>query len=195
MPENNQQAGTPPDAGAPNSNNGQQGERADFSAWPAEAQAYIRELRQEAANNRRRAQELESAMNTERTQVQEREQQRLAAEGNFRALAEQHERRAKALEPYEARARALEEKIAAGNAARIANIPETDQSLVPKGLSPEDLAAWLDTNYARLTARRAPNLDGGAGTGGNGATALTDEQRAMAKRFGLTEEQYRKNMT
>lgn len=119
------------------------------------------------------------------------EQERLRKQGEFQTLAEQEKKRADDLAPKAARAAELEKLIAESNKARIDKLPEARRSLVPAGLPPEAVAAYLDANWTLLMGVAAPDLDGGAGggSGGTGGT-LTAEEKEIARKTGMTDEQF-----
>jgi phage I-like protein len=164
---------------------GDGGDAIDLTTLPEAVQTYIRSLRGEAAEKRKRLQALEAQMN-------EMQQKQLAEQGKWKELAEAREAELNKVKPYQTRAEALEARITANNKARVERIPEHFRSLIPQ-LPPEDLAAWLDANETKLTTPPAPNLDAGAG-GGEGKTAiqLTAEQLAVAKGMGISPEDYAK---
>ena len=168
----------PPDGGSE-----QQGRIEDLAPW---AQTYVRSLRNEAAANRKALTNAENA-------ARQREQQSLAEQGNYKTLAEQRALEVAGLTPYKDRVDALETLIRAGNEARIKQVPEALRTMIPAKYAPEELSAWLDANMLNLQPRQAPNLDAGAGGGGKAAVPLTDAERTVAARMGLTPEQYAKH--
>lgn len=149
---------------------------------PPGAQQYIRELRSEAAERRK-------ALEKQQTEAAEREQKRLAEQGQFKELADQRARMVDELKPYQTRAESLEARIRKGNETRIAQIREDMRALVPTNYSPEDLADWLDANMTRLAPRPAPSLDAGAGATSSVET-LTDAERQAAAKMNMTPEQF-----
>ena len=167
--------------------NGGSGEsgQVNLDELPEPVRKYIKELRDEAASNRveakRLRQEQEAAASAARA--------RLAEEGNFKTLAEQHAAEAAKLKPYQERAEALEGIIRESNKARIERIPEDMRSIIPMEYPPEKLAAWLDASVEKLLKRPAPDLDAGAGGSGRTAT-LTDAEKQMAVKSGMTVEQW-----
>jgi len=161
----------------------EQGQIEDLPQW---AQKMIRETRKESAARRVALTNAENASKL-------RDQKALEDQGNYKTLAEQRATEIANLTPYQERVTTLETMIRAGNEARIKQVPEAQQSLVPTDYSPERLSAWLDANMSKLQPRQAPNLDAGAGGGGKAAVPLTDAERAVAARMGLTPEQYAKH--
>jgi hypothetical protein len=158
----------------------------DISTLPPAAQKYIKSLRAEAAEKRK-------ALQAMATETSKREQERLQAEGKWKELAEARERELMGLKPYEERASTLETILKQQNAARIAQIPEDMRTIIPSDYAPERLSAWLDANVAKLTRPIAPNLDAGAGgMGGTPSVKLTDDEMAIARKVGMTAEQYAK---
>ena len=158
----------------------------DLSTLPPAAQKYIKSLRAEAAEKRK-------ALQAMATETSKREQERLQAEGKWKELAEARERELMGLKPYEERASTLETILKQQNAARIAQIPEDMRTIIPSDYAPERLSAWLDSNFAKLTRPIAPNIDAGAGgMGGTPPMKLSDDEMAIARKVGLTAEQYAK---
>lgn len=122
------------------------------------------------------------------------QQKQLEEQGQFKVVAEQRAQEIAELTAHKARAEALEKMIRESNAERVKKVPETMRELVPVDYSPETLAAWLDKNWERLTKAPAPNIDAGAGGGsGNGGSTLpklTDQERELARYFGMKDEEY-----
>lgn len=132
----------------------------DVGALPAWAQALIKELRGEAAQNRQRAK-------AEETAKRAAEEERLKAQGEWQKLADERAARVTELEPKAALAEALLERVSKQNAARIAAVPEAMRTLIPANYDAVQLSEWLDANLDKLAAPKAPTLDSGArGTGG-----------------------------
>lgn len=118
-------------------------------------------------------------------------QARLEEQGNFKELASQYQNKLANLEPVAQRAESLEAMIRESNQRRIDSVREDMRPLIPSDYAPEKLAAWLDANLSRLTAPIAPDLDGGR-AGGGSKISLTDQERAIAAKFGLTPDEYAK---
>lgn len=146
---------------------------------PEPVQKMIKDLRQEAAGYR-----------VELKKFNELNQQRMAEQGNFKELAEQRAAEIAALTPYREQAEMYEKTIRESNSSRIATLREDMRALIPAELSPLALSKWLDTALPKLTMPTPPNLDAGAGSGGGATPRLTDEQKQMAARFGMSEAQY-----
>ena len=146
----------------------------------------LKEVNQESASRRHRLNELETALKD----LQTAQQKRLAEQGNYEELARQRASEVEQLRPYEERAKTLEQIIRASNDARIAQVREDVRALVPSDYAPEKLSSWLDANWSRLTTKPAPDLDAGAGSSGGRTIRLSDEEKAVARRFGMTDEQY-----
>lgn len=114
---------------------------------------------------------------------------KLEEQGNYAELRTQLQAEIEALKPTAERAAALEKIIRESNDARIARVPEQYRAMIPGEYAPEKLQAWLNANEALLAKPPAPNFDAGAGAGNQpAASSLTPEQRATAKRFGLSDE-------
>lgn len=154
----------------------------DLPDW---AQDIIRSLRDESASRR-------VALKKEQEANRQREQERLAEEGKWRELADQRAHELAKLEPYKERAESLETLISHSNQKRLKSIPESMIPLVPTNYSPEQLSAWLDTNFTRLTKPTAPKIDGGATGSSSSTLQLTDDEKEVARASGLTFEDYAK---
>lgn len=119
------------------------------------------------------------------------EQQRLQDEGKWKELAEKAGIELAKVKPFQERASNLEKLIAESNTRRIEQIPEAMRSLVPEG-APEVVAAYLDKNWSLLTAKPAPDLDGGAGADNSTPPKpLTAEEKHAAAASGMTDQQWR----
>lgn len=168
------------------STGGESADKVDLSTLPESVQTYIKALRGEAAEKRKKLEALEAQMN-------EAQQRQLAEQGKWKELAEAREAELNKLKPYQARAQLLETKLSETNKERLKKIPEHFHSLIPP-LPPEELATWLDANEAKLITPPAPNLDAGAGgkSGGVSAANLSAEELAMAKKMGISPEDFAK---
>lgn len=154
----------------------------DLPSW---AQDMIRGLRDEAASRR-------VALKKHEEEARQREQQRLAEQGQWKELAESRAKELSDLQPYRDRAEALETMLRDSNKHRIEQIPEDMRALVPTDYAPEKLASWLDANISRLTKPIAPRLDGGASGGSGNTVTLTDEEKQVARATGMSLEDYAK---
>ncbi len=154
----------------------------DLPSW---AQDMIRGLRDEAASRR-------VALKKHEEEARQREQQRLAEQGQWKELAESRAKELSDLQPYRDRAEALETMLRDSNKHRIEQIPEDMRALVPTDYAPEKLASWLDANISRLTKPIAPRLDGGASGGSGSTVTLTDEEKQVARATGMSLEDYAK---
>lgn len=151
----------------------------DLPPWAVEM---IRELREESKARR-------IALRQREDQDREAEQRRLAETGQWQTLAEERLTEIESLARYRERAEMLEARIRESNEQRVARIPEQWRSVVPTDYTPEALASWLDLNLTRLTRPVAPSLDGGASAGTSQVT-LTDEEKQIARKAGMTLDDY-----
>jgi len=123
--------------------------------------------------------------------IQEANRKKLEEQGNFSEVRTQLMAQIESLKPTAERAAALEKIIRDSNEAIIKNVPEAYRGMIPTEYAPEKLQAWLHANMSVLSKQPAPNFDAGAGAGGGtspAASSLTPEQKAMAKRLGVKEE-------
>lgn len=128
----------------------------------------------------------------ERDNLTAAQRKQLEEDGKFRTIAEQQAVDLARLKPIEERAATLEKIIRDSNEARVKNVPDQFKNMIPLEYAPEKLQAWLNANESLLTKPPAPNYDAGAGGsgGGSGTPKLTAEEIDIAKRSGLTPEQY-----
>ena len=181
MPDENNQAETTDNADA-NRDDGNGGTNDNDPAKLAEAlQKRIAE-RDETINT------LKSRLDA----IEAARKKQLENSGNYEQLLKEREAELESLRPSAERAKALEDAIRSDNDSRIEQVPEAKRTLIPSDYPPEKLKAWLTANWRMLTSDPAPNLDAGAGAGAAGGSAvrLTDEQRQMARRMGMSDEQY-----
>ncbi len=124
--------------------------------------------------------------------IQEANRQKLLEQGNFNEVRTQLMAQIESLKPAAERAAGLEQIIRDSNEAVIRTVPEAYRAMIPADYPPEKLQTWLHTNLPLLSKQPPPNFDAGAGAGAGGspaASSLTPEQKAMAKKFGLKDEE------
>ena len=165
------------------------GNRRDWAAeWdgnmdslPPRVREIIRKANEEAADYRHKKKAAEDA-----------EKRRLTEAGEYKALYEQVTAELEPLKRKAERAESIEAFMAQTVKTRIEALPEQYRALVPKDEDPLQTLAWLDQSAPLLVPPKAPSLDAGAkGTGG--AAPLTAEERAMAQRMRVSDEQFRKS--
>lgn len=189
MPEENGQQG---DGGA--GNQGGSNGKTPIESLPIDVQAYIKELREEAKNNRESKTTLQQQLDAAKTA----QQAQLAEQGQFKTLAEQHAVEVARLKAFEGRTTELEQIIRASNDERIKSIPDNKKALVQPLidiLAPDTLQVYLNANPSLFVKEPAPDYNAGAGAnggGGNGAPKLTVDEQEAAKRMGITAEEYAK---
>jgi hypothetical protein len=122
------------------------------------------------------------------------QRQQLEKSGNFEELARQRASEIENLKPLAEKAQTLEGIIRESNEARVQQIPEAMRGLIPTDYSPAQLQGWLNANQKLLTQTPPPSFDAGAGVDSPAASRLSPEQKAMAKRFGLSDEEMLKQI-
>lgn len=130
---------------------------------------------------------------SERDGLTAAQRKQLEEQGNYKTLAEQHAAEIARLKPFEEQATVYGQIIRSSNDARIKEIPEQYRTMIPKDYSPEKLQEWLNANAALLVKQPAPSYDAGAGANGGGARQpeLSASEMDIAKRMGLTAQQYK----
>lgn len=165
----------------------------DLSGLSSEIRAYIeerdrriKELNNESASRRHEIERLKQEREAEQKTLMEK----LAAEGNFKAIADETAKKLAEAQAKAARLDNVEAIIRTNNEAQIALVPEHMRSLIPSNLAPEALAEYLAKNMAILTRQPAPNLDPGVNGGSGNAPKLTAEEKIIAKKMKMTEAEY-----
>lgn len=166
------------------------------SASPAEAentdaqqQHMIPKARFDEVNNL--AKSLKAELEKLRTSQQQAEEQRLAEQNEWKALAEQRAAKVAELEPVAQQVKEIREALEATVAARIERLPEDVRALVPDFGDPRKTLDWLNANEQRLMRPLAPQMDAGArGDSGGAMPKLTDMEIKLARMAGLTPEQW-----
>jgi hypothetical protein len=160
---------------------------ASVTADPRRAAQTIKELRQESERRRKEAQNATRAQSEEATA----HAATVTRETQLRAELEQIR---KERDDLKAVSGAFETSVQ----ARLKAIPETKRGLVPEGMPPLQLSAWLDKNAQALSLPVAPGLDAGAGSGsqpppggsGGALGKISETERKVAAEMGLTPEKY-----
>lgn len=121
-------------------------------------------------------------------EAKKQERAQLEKAGEYQKLYEEASAELELAKASQERVTKLEGAINASVQMRIERIPEGMRDLIPEDYTPEQKAAWLDRNEAKLTAPGAPNLNAGAGAGlptmRNGT--LTPEEIAAGQRYGVS---------
>jgi ribonucleoside-triphosphate reductase len=140
----------------------------------------IPKSRFDEVNNKYRtlAQELEEL----RANQQKARETELIEQNRYKELYEEAQRNLQGLQGVQSEAEKYKQQVQATNKARIEQIPEEKRSLIPDFDDPIKLGAYLDLNFSQLVAQpkpKAPNLDGGSGSGGGSDIGLTAAQQAV----------------
>jgi len=161
----------------------QEGKIETLPGWAVDM---IRELRSEAKTRRLANKELQEAQRA-------KDQEALVQQGEYKTLAEELTAEVIELRPIKDNYLARIELDKVSNQVRIDEISETLRSVIPTDYAPDKLATWLDVNASKLQLPSAPDIDAGAGSGSSGRAKpilLSPEQKARAKMFNMTEEQF-----
>jgi len=150
-------------------------------------QKTARENAKEAAKYRTKAKELEK-------QIETANRKQLEEQGNFQKLYEQSKADLAVREQELEQSGKYKQAFQSVLQRRIEAIPEANRPLIPDYDDPIKTSEWLDANWDRISNRKFPNLDPGAGSsstgasGGNGAGALSPEAQEVAKRLKIAPE-------
>lgn len=140
-----------------------------------------------------KAKKLEDELRKIEEERQKEIEERLVEQQQYKELAE---KRGKDLAELQAKAQkvdAYEQTLTAVYEASLQELPEDMRDLVPEELSIQQKLNWLSKNKARLLKPISPDLGAGKrGGGGSSDAKLTPEEADIAKRFGMTPEEYAK---
>lgn len=146
------------------------------------------EANQKYLDEKKRADALEKANH-------EAETKRLKEQEDYKALYEKSQQEITELKPKAEKVESLEAALKEDLTAQVEAIPEDKRTLIPDELSTEQQLKWISKNRALLS--KAEPFDIGAGKQGGSSqksVVLTQEQREMAKKTGVSEEEYAKNL-
>jgi len=140
-----------------------------------------------------RAQKLESRLEQLEQERKAENEKRLMEQENWKQLAEERaakleeaERKAQKADSYEQQAEERYQKI-------FDTLPESMQKALPKKYSTIDRLNWIEDNREIFAKPQPPDTTGRRGAGGSGVEIdLTEEEIAMAKKFGISAEDYAK---
>lgn len=125
--------------------------------------------------------------------AQDAETARLKESEDYKALYEKEQAKVLELQPKADGADSAHATLKEVLEAQIEAIPENKRSLVPDALSTEQQLAWIARNREQLG--KSAQFDIGAGEkGGTGdkSVTLSQEDAAMAKKMGMSHEEYAK---
>lgn len=155
-----------------------------------ELDAIIEKRLARAKSDDPRVAELETELQRIKSEENDRIQRQLEEQGKFKELNE-------GLKQQLVEATTKAQKIDSYNEileqtanTLIEEIPEDLRTLVPD-IEISQKLNWLRTNKAKLIKPLAPhNITGEQGAGGSNNIDLTEEERIMAKKFGISDEDY-----
>lgn len=130
------------------------------------------------------------------TAAKKAQDEHLASQQKWQELAESRAAELDRLKPVAEQYESITIAFNASLDSRLKQIPEDTRKRtvdpIRAALSPADFSNWLDANLEMLRGRQAPNLDGGAGSIGASAKAvtLTPDQIEMARAAGMTIDEY-----
>jgi len=119
------------------------------------------------------------------------EDARLEQEQKWQELAEQRQARIAELEPFQSQVDGYKGALEATIAQMVESLPEAARELVPD-LDPVGKLAWLNKALPTLSKKAAPSLDGGQRGDPVTPVSVSDEERLVAQKFGVTAEEYAK---
>ena len=134
----------------------------------------------------KRAEALEKAQ-------QEAERKRLEESAEYKKLYETTLADVTALKPKAEQVEQYEKRLKEILDSQIAELPEEFRGMVPEGLPTDQQLAWLAKNKAVLVKPEPFDIGAGKkGTKPNTTSTLTEDEKRVAKHFGMSEEDYQK---
>lgn len=124
---------------------------------------------------------------------QDAERQRLEKSQEFEKLYQATLTELTNLKPKAEQVEEYEKVLSEQLAAEIETLPDEFKDVIPDGLSTKDQLRWLAKNKSKFM--KAEPFDIGAGKRGvkpDKKTELTPEEKELARRFGMSEEDYAK---
>jgi len=124
---------------------------------------------------------------------QEAEKKRLEEANQYKELYEKTQAELSSLKPKAEQVDTYEKTLQDILAAQVAELPEDYRDVVPDGLTTQAKLDWLAKNKSKFM--KAEPFDIGAGKRGtkpDKSAELTAEERAVAQRFGMSDEEYAK---
>lgn len=138
----------------------QDGGKTAIDTLPPDIQTYIEELRKEAAENR-------VARKAEEKARRDAEEKHLAEQAEWKTLAEKRAARLTELEPLSEQFDEIKSAFNAAIDSKLALIPEDVRKAqvdpVRAVMTPVQFGKWLEAAMPTLVARKAPDLEAGAG--------------------------------
>ena len=121
------------------------------------------------------------------------EEKRLAEANNFKELYEKQKVELEGLKPKAGAADEYEKTLQSVLETQVAELPETMRGLVPEEMSTNQKLTWLAKNKPLLLKKEPFDIGAGKNGGGNiSASTLTQEELTLAKKAGMTAEEYAK---
>jgi hypothetical protein len=149
--------------------------------------ARLDEVIKERDDARRKADAMEKAQ-------QEAERKRLEESAEYKKLYESTLADVTALKPKAEQVDAYEATLKEILDAQIAELPEEFRGVVPDGLPTQGKLNWLAKNKSIFMKPEPYDIGAGKkGTQPGKKTELTEEEKAFARQFGVSEEEYAKN--
>lgn len=139
---------------------------------------------------------LKEALEKAEADQKARETEALKEQGKWKEIAEQKEKENQQLAQRATQVDVYEKALSRTLDAQLAEIPEDLRKLVPSALNTTQKLEWISENKSILLKPNAFDIGAGGNIGSGGRSKkkveLTDEQAEMARRFGMTAEEYAK---
>lgn len=127
-----------------------------------------------------------------RKELKDSTERSLEEQGNWQKLAEERGRELSKLQGASAKLEQYETVLSGILEKEKTRIPEHYQSLVPESLPILDQLTWITAN-APILSKKAPPKTGAGVIGGKDVTEdpeITEEEKAVAKKFGMSLKEY-----
>lgn len=136
----------------------------------------------------------EKRANAAEKAAQKAQEEKLKEQNDYKALYEQTLEQLNKIKPLADKTGVYQETLDTVLNAQINEIPEDMRSLIPDELSTDQKLAWISRNKTLLTKPVGPDIGAGVRGSGNGSQAkpLEGDEKATAKSFGMSDEEYTK---
>lgn len=146
-------------------------------------------------NDQRKA--AEARLTEMKSQLDQLTEEKNTRDGNLQAIIDDQKTKLAEFEAKGSRLSAIEESLSAHVQARIKDIPKELRSLVPSGMPVDQTLEWLTANQGLLQKPEAFDIGSGLPRDGqkdstDDSKTLTPEEKATARMFGYSEEEYLK---
>lgn len=136
---------------------------------------------------------LQERLETAEKERKEQLEAQLAEQGKWKEIAEQRAQELAGLKPKAEQVEEYETVLKEQLASEIESLPEEYRDVVPDSLSTKDQLRWLAKNKSKFMKAEPPDIGAGKrGSKPDKSVTLSDDEKRIAKHFGMSDEDYAK---